>query len=99
MKIMNKIINVKMWYDEYEKYFGDGFYPFFKEKENKIDLTEIIINFEYKQKIWRQIDKDEITRLDGDTGKLLLEYLNSEGNEKGIIIKNNYNIIIYQIGR
>ena len=95
---MNKIVNVKMYYDEYEKYFGDGFYPFFQEKEKEMDKTEIVISFYYKEKCWIQINNEEINGLDGDMGKHLLDYLNREGIESGIMIKNNYGIIIYREG-
>lgn len=95
---MNKIVNVKMYYDEYEKYFGDGFYPFFQEKEKEMDKTEIVISFYYKEKCWIQINHEEINGLDGDMGKHLLDYLNREGIESGIMIKNNYGIIIYREG-
>ena len=93
---MNKIVNVKMYYDEYEKYFGDGFYPFFQEKEKEMDKTEIVISFYYKEKCWIQINNEEINGLDGDMGKHLLDYLNREGIETGRMIKNNYGIIIFR---
>jgi len=93
---MNKIVNVKMYYDEYEKYFGDGFYPFLTEKENKTGITQITFSFYYKEKCWIQVNQDEINGLDGDTGKHLLDYLNREENEKGKTIKNNYGFILYR---
>ena len=90
---MDKIINVKMYYDDYEKYFGDGFYPIIIENEK---YTSIIISFQYKNNIWKQITQDEIHGLDGDVGIKLLDFLNREGNEKGKIIKNRYGLILYQ---
>jgi len=91
---MSKIVNVKMFFDEYEKYFGDGFYPFFEEKEK--EKAVINISFQYKDHVWKQVSQDEITGLDGDVGKILLNYLNNEINEKGLIIKNSYDLIIYR---
>jgi hypothetical protein len=71
---------------------------FFQEKEKEMDKTEIVISFYYKEKCWIQINHDEINGLDGDMGKHLLDYLNREGIESGIMIKNNYGIIIYREG-
>jgi hypothetical protein len=90
---MNKIICVKMYYDEYEKYFGDGFYPLL---ENEKDKSQITISFEYMNNYWIQKSQDEITGLDGDIGKNLLEILNREANKMGTLIKNNYGLIIYK---
>jgi hypothetical protein len=90
---MNKIIRVKMYFDEYEKYFGDGFYPLLeKEKDN----SQITISFEYINDCWMQKSQDEITGLDGDIGKNLLEILNREANESGTVIKNSVGLIIYK---
>jgi len=90
---MDKIINVKMFYDDYEKYFGDGFYPIITENEK---YTSIIISFQYKNNNWIQTSQDEIHGLDGDVGKKLLDFLNSEGDEEGKIIKNSSGYILYQ---
>jgi hypothetical protein len=93
---MEKTIRVKMYYDEYEKYFGDGFYPFFKEKEEKDENSEVIFSFRYNNDCWNQITQDEIYGLDGNIGKLLLERLNSNGQQNGKIIKNSNGFIIYR---
>ena len=90
---MNKMIHVKMFYDDYEKYFGDGFYPILEENEK---YTSIIISFQYKNDNWIQISQDEINGLDRDVGKELLDFLNNEGNEEGKIIKNSYGYILYK---
>jgi hypothetical protein len=94
---MEKTIRVKMYYDEYEKYFGDGFYPFFKEKEEKGENSEVIFSFRYNNDCWNQITQDEIYGLDGDIGKHLLERLNSSGQQNGKIIKNSNGFIIYRV--
>jgi hypothetical protein len=95
---MEKTIRVKMYYDEYEKYFGDGFSPFFKEKEKeeKDENIEIIISFRYNNDCWNQITQDEIYGLDGNIGKQLLDFLNSNGQRDGKIIKNSNGFIIYR---
>jgi|694.fasta_scaffold69227_4 hypothetical protein len=94
---MEKTIRVKMYYDEYEKYFGDGFYPFFKEKEEKDENSEVIFSFRYNNDCWNQITQDEIYGLDGNVGKQLLERLNSSGQQNGKIIKNSNGFIIYRV--
>jgi hypothetical protein len=94
---MEKTIRVKMYYDEYEKYFGDGFYPFFKEKEEKDENSEVIFSFRYNNDCWNQITQDEIYGLDGNMGKQLLEILNSNGQQNGKIIKNSNGFIIYRV--
>ena len=94
---MEKTIRVKMYYDEYEKYFGDGFYPFFKEKEEKDENSEVIFSFRYNNDCWNQITQDEIYGLDGNMGKQLLERLNSSGQQNGKIIKNSNGFIIYRV--
>ena len=93
---MEKTIRVKMYYDEYEKYFGDGFYPFFKEKEKKDENSEVIFSFRYNNDCWIQITQDEIYGLDGTIGKQLLERLNNNGQRDGKIIKNSNGFIIYR---
>jgi hypothetical protein len=93
MLVMDCQIDVKMYYDEYEKYFGDGFYPLLQKE--KQDNTQIIISFEYKNNCWIQKSHDEINGLDGEIGKQLLEQLNREGNKEGKIIKNSYGFKIY----
>jgi hypothetical protein len=96
---MEKTIRVKMYYDEYEKYFGDGYYPFFKKNEEKDENIEIFISFRYMEDCWKQITPDAIYGLDGNIGKQLLEHLNSKGKQEGKIIKNSNGFIIYpQVG-
>ena len=48
-----EIVEIKMYYDVYEKYFGDGFYPYIKENnyeleiQNNLNICKIIFNFKY----------------------------------------------------
>jgi hypothetical protein len=77
---------IVLYYDSYEKDFGDGFYPV-TEKNNTCS-KEIIITFLLKDQYWIQTNESIIFGLDGDEGKILLDKLNI-GTEKGIGIKNN----------
>ena len=93
---MNKelVVSVEIYYDEYEKYDGDGFYPIVilsSLSEKMIHLKKTHIEFQYDkiQKAWIQKTEDMIRRLDGDYGKKLLNIL----NEKGVV--NGENIYTY----
>ena len=98
-----EIVEIKMYYDVYEKYFGDGFFPYIKENnyeleiQNNLNICKIIFNFKYdsNEHAWIQITEDAIYGLDGDTGETLLKQLNNQINVDGNIIKNKYNIIIF----
>ena len=90
---MDNLIDVKMYYDHYEKYFGDGFFPILENNENMLSIT---ISFQYKNYNWIQITQDEIHGLDMDIGNKLLNILNKEGNKEGKIIKSRYKNILYQ---
>lgn len=86
---MNKelIVSVEMYYDEYEKYDGDGFYPMILSSsvEKKINLKKTMIQFKYHNilRAWIQKTEDMIRGLDGDYGKKLLEILNEKGGVNG----------------
>lgn len=90
---MDNLIEVKMYYDHYEKYFGDGFFPILEKNENMLSIR---ISFQYKNYNWIQITQDEIHGLDMDIGNKLLDILNKEGNKEGKIIKSRYDVILYQ---
>ncbi len=77
---------IVLYYDSYEKEFGDGFYPV--TKQDNTCSKEIIINFLLKDQYWIQTNESIIFGLDGNEGKLLLDKLN-RGTEKGVGIKNN----------
>jgi len=87
-------IQVIMYYDDYEKYFGDGFYPLVQRE--KKENTQIKISFKYINDYWIQITQDEITGLDDNNGSKLLEILNREGNKEGKVIKNSYGLNIHK---
>lgn len=98
---MNKelIVSVEMYYDEYEKYDGDGFYPIILSPtssspsvEKKTHLKKTVIQFKYHNilRSWIQKTEDMIRGLDGDYGKKLLEILNEKGGVNG---KNIYSYL------
>ena len=64
---------IKLYYDSYEKNFGDGFYPLIKFLNG---YDEIDIEFKYSNGCWRQMSGDNIHGLDGNQKNLLLEKLN-----------------------
>ena len=74
------ISSEKLYYDEYECYNGDGFYPCLKK--DKTCCTEIIIPFIYNSKLNSWIQKSErcISGLDGNNGVDLLNILNKKNN-------------------
>jgi hypothetical protein len=85
-----------MYYDSYERYNGDGFYPVLKldpvlKKYNQWDEVKII--FEYKNYCWKQINEESITGLDKDTKTELLNILN-KGINKSNIIKNLFDLYL-----
>ena len=69
-----------MYYDHYEKEFGDGFYPLCESKDLLgYTMSKTNITFALNQNgVWTQINNDNIYGLDGDHGKLLLDILNQE---------------------
>lgn len=97
---MNKelvIVSVEMYYDEYERYDGDGFYPMILSSsfsvENRIHLKKTMIEFKYNniQKAWIQKTEDMIRGFDGNYGKKLLNILNEKGLVKGENIYTYFN--------
>jgi len=72
------ICTVAMYYDRYEKEFGDGFYPLCKTDDlTRHQYPETNIKFELDRfGFWKQISNDIIYGLDGDHGKRLLDSLN-----------------------
>ena len=85
---------VIMYYDSYERYEGDGFYPVFKSCDKWKDVKII---FEYKKSVtiayWKQINEESITGLDKDTKTELLNILN-KGINKSNIIKNLFDLYL-----
>ena len=88
---------VKLYYDSYEKNFGDGFYPV--TVCNTPCTEEVTIKFAVpiENGNWVQIDKDKIMGLDGDEGIKLLAILNSlvPTTKQGIGITNWSNALVY----
>jgi len=89
-----------MYYDSYERYNGDGFYPVLKLDPvlNSLDKwDEVKIIFEYNNlftiPFWKQINEESITGLDKDTRTELLNILN-KGINKSSIIKNLYDLYL-----
>jgi hypothetical protein len=70
----------KLYYDEYECYNGDGFYPSVKKDETC--CKEIIISFIYNSKLncWIQKSGMCISGLDGNNAFDLLNILNKKNN-------------------
>jgi hypothetical protein len=71
---------ITMFYDDYERFYGDGFYPMLNDSFGYTN-----INIEFKQdpdNYWRQVDNNNscINGLDGDNGKLLFQLLNTMAN-------------------
>ena len=64
---------VILYYDSYEKNFGDGFYP---QTTFSKGFTEIEIEFRYSNGFWRQCSGDNIHGLDGNERTYLLTILN-----------------------
>lgn len=73
---------VLMYYDEYEKEHGDGFYPVLFSPCS-VGWKEIMIEFEFANRIWRQKTEDMIYGLDCEIGSKLLNILNTRTNANG----------------
>jgi len=100
--LQKNIISIPLYYDSYENYFGEGFYP--QTTKDPPCITEITISFSLdNEKYWRQtIDNNQgICGLDGDNGHLLLAKINELAIQQnihtgiGIGIKNKYDLVIY----
>jgi len=96
VKKNNISVSVLMYYDEYERYDGDGFYPIILNPNDPNDAIKyakyntVTINFEYnhENRKWTQSTEERITGLDGEYGKELLNRLNKEGNVNGLTIQS-----------
>ena len=82
------IITCNLYYDKYEKEFGDGFYPQLKLDINKsygiINNSYGIINISFKlidnDTAWIQMNGPVIMGFDGTNGLHILILLNSQAN-------------------
>ena len=86
-------VSVLMYYDEYERYDGDGFYPIILKPNDSDNVKyakykKVTIQFEYNytNRRWKQSTEERITGLDGEYGTELLNRLNKEGNVNGLTI-------------
>jgi hypothetical protein len=94
-KVAVYIVQRKMYYDKDEREFGDGFYPQLREmKGGYFSIIKFRISTQYPN-IWNQINDCPIYGLDGDTGKELLDSLNSDSPLIGNCISNSGGRIIY----
>jgi hypothetical protein len=88
-------VYITMFYDSYEKEYGDGFYPV-NEKDATCN-SEIIIQFKlFNTLFWKQTTSTSIDGLDGDQGLILLNKINEMSKNKGTTIFNKNNNIIYK---
>lgn len=81
-----------MYYDPYEKEYGDGFYPI-TEKTGACS-NKITIIFYIKYDCWTQYSYPTIMGLDGDEGEKLLELLNTKYNKTCNSILNKDEILL-----
>lgn len=98
------IIIKKLYYDEYEKMYGDGFYPQlspFKEictcKNSLISFKLMDYNIFNRELVWTQIDNSVIYGFDGNNGFNLLHSLNKEANVDATRILNCGGRTIYPV--
>lgn len=95
------ILKRKLYYDSYEKEFGDGFYPQLQPFGGICNCTPTMITFrliKYNNEgefAWAQIDNCVIYGFDGDSGIQILNSLNQEANFDAKKIINNGGRIIY----
>jgi len=99
-----KSVQMKMFYDPYEKDFGDGFYPYLHVLRINIkDIKEIIITFKtvlYNRDLsWIQNTGSVIYGLDGNVGEELLFRLNKECDINAKNILNCGGRVIYPYTR
>jgi len=95
------IIIKQMYYDEYEKVYGDGFYPQMQPFGNICSCKKTIISFKLINHLyngdltWVQIDNSVIYGFDGASGIQLLYSLNKESKIYAKKILNLGGRIIY----
>ena len=87
-------IHIELFYDSYEKVYGDGFYPV-TEKCNTCS-SNAIIEFELdKNEYWKQTTYQSIKGLDGNQGEKVLQLIENFTEAKGRGIKNIHGRILY----
>lgn len=90
---------IQMYYDEYEKDYGDGFYPSLLLLNQNMKCISIEFEYNHEKQVWVQKTEDMIQGLDGSCGKELLQWLNEKGKVKGLGIysycsKSNYGTLL-----
>ena len=74
---------VTVYYDPYEKTYGDGFYAYTKFSKG---FESILTGFKIVDSCWQQVTGDPITGFDGNERNAFLELLNdSEFQSKNIL--------------
>ena len=96
---MSKLISIKLYYDEYEYEFGDGFYPQLSPFNGQVHVFKpVIFQFIQERNTWKQAfdsKQKAITGLDSPHGEELLLALNAESGLSVTSIENSYSKIIY----
>ena len=93
----------KMYFDTYEREFGDGFYPQLTPMVNSYgnngtDYDSVNIKFRWSEiypSVWTQIDNSVIYGFDGKYGAELLHSLNEEADKSATQISNSGGRIIH----
>jgi hypothetical protein len=87
---------VDLWYQEWEKLNGDGYYL---DPTKDAGLDKMAVHVFYKESsYWIQMSGDTISGLDGDSGSRLLGVLNMDGQHGCVGIKNLYQTVLYSVG-
>ena len=94
-----------MYYDEYEKMYGDGFYPQLNHFKEICTCKNALISFKLmdytynsnRELVWVQIDNSVIYGFDGNNGFNLLHSLNKEANIEATKILNCGGRTIYPV--
>lgn len=77
-------VKVQMYYDEYERESGDGFYPLLSLVVETMKPVCIVFNYDEEAGVWVQTTEEMIKGLDGSCGKELLHLLNEKGGVNGV---------------
>ena len=87
-------ITIPLFFDEYERKYGDGLYPVVKKTDCISHFIEESFIFVYKKELnaWiQESNKNDIDGLDGDHGKELLHILNDASGVTGATkVYNSY---------
>ena len=85
----------KLYYDFYEFYGGDGFFPILKKDETCNSEEDIIFYYVSEKNCWQQINGICISGLDCDEGKKLLNRMNTKQNVLCNSILNSFGNNLY----